>query len=81
MSEYRFDEESASSTPAPAPGLEPASVRPLVSTGRRGANHAEPVGETAAHLLDYVKVLYRRRWTAVMAFALVTVCVTGAALV
>jgi succinoglycan biosynthesis transport protein ExoP len=76
MTEYRFDAESSSPVPAGAPlALEPATVRQLVSAGRR-PNHAEPVGETAAHLLDYVKVLYRRRWTAVMAFFVVTVSVT-----
>ena len=34
------------------------------------------LGDTGVHLLDYVKVLYKRRWTALTAFLIVVLSVS-----
>src|SRR5687767_2198165 len=50
------------------------------SEGRRASTSYGPkddvIGGQEVHLLDYVKVLYKRRWTAITAFVLVVGSVT-----
>src|SRR5205807_1127774 len=40
------------------------------------SDHAQGLIETEVHLMDYVRVLHKRRWTAITAFLLVAVIVT-----
>src|SRR5262245_62586502 len=57
MSDSQFDGDSADAPPS-----------------RTGTGRGESGGRfdsRDAHLIDYVKVLYKRRWTAIMAFVLV----------
>src|SRR6202521_3975162 len=54
--------------PPPGPGKVP--VR-----GDR-SDHAPGLVETEVHLMDYVRVLHKRRWTAITAFLLIVVSVT-----
>jgi uncharacterized protein involved in exopolysaccharide biosynthesis len=69
------DQFQFESTPAPEP--EP-HLR--IAAGRRGSTSYGPkddvIGAQEVHLLDYVKVLYKRRWTAITAFILVVGTVT-----
>src|SRR6266853_1302775 len=53
-----------------AAGAGAASVR-----GDR-SDHSAGLVETEVHLMDYVRVLHKRRWTAITAFLLVVVSVT-----
>ena len=52
------------------PGPHPAPVR-----GDR-PDHAPGLVETEVHLMDYVRVLHKRRWTAITAFLLIVVIAT-----
>jgi polysaccharide biosynthesis transport protein len=40
------------------------------------SDHAQGLVETEVHLMDYVRVLHKRRWTAITAFLVVVVIVT-----
>jgi succinoglycan biosynthesis transport protein ExoP len=63
------------STPEPQPESAPRGA----SEGRRSHRASMPqdaVGGQEVHLTDYVKVLYKRRWTAITAFLLVVGSVT-----
>ncbi len=65
--------------PDPLPDSRQPRLR-LAQDGTRGERPYVPQGNVteprAVHLLDYVKVLYKRRWTAITAFLLVAVSVT-----
>ncbi len=64
--------------------LHPTKTRPVVASGN-GADAHQPsagygygaslLGDTEIHLLDYVRVLYRRRWSASAAFVTVILAV------
>jgi capsular exopolysaccharide synthesis family protein len=57
----------------------PASVlgqAAQVATGYGYSYGSNILGETEVHLLDYVKVLYKRRWTAITAFLIVVLSVS-----
>jgi len=57
-----------------SPDLEPALSHPESrDTYGYGWNAAAP---SDAHLMDYVRILHRRRWTAITAFLLVAIAVT-----
>jgi succinoglycan biosynthesis transport protein ExoP len=58
---------------APAAGGLPAAAGARATAYGYGSN---VLGDTEVHLLDYVKVLYKRRWTAITAFLVVFVSVT-----
>src|SRR3954466_11579455 len=64
------------STPDPEPQRRPRAA----SEGRRPSTAYAPaddvIGAQEVHLLDYVKVLYKRRWTAITAFLLIVGSVT-----
>src|SRR5438132_9934804 len=84
--------EQFSSTPCPAapgrlgmaPGLDgiDAGAAPPISAATpngRGPTYgygSNVIGDGEVHLLDYVKVLYKRRWTAITAFLVVFLSVT-----
>ena len=57
--------------PVPPP---PGSVAP--GYGGYGAGYGQAVGGDKVHLLDYVRVLHKRRWTALTAFLIVFGSVT-----
>src|SRR5438128_9606882 len=61
--------------PQPRLRMEPADdvhVQPSSGYGSEG----DVVGGQDVHLLDYVKILYKRRWMALTAFVLVVVSVS-----
>src|SRR5262245_13200597 len=64
----------------PAPGSSPEPRLRMAYDARRAAASHEPaspaVGDRDVHLIDYVKVLHKRRWTAITAFLLVVGGVT-----
>ena len=62
--------------PQPEPRLKGISGGRRPSTAYGPKDHA--IGGEDVHLLDYVKVLYKRRWTAITAFVLVVGTVTVA---
>src|SRR3954471_15358012 len=53
------------------PGGQARSVRPP-----RTGYGSNVLGDTEVHLIDYVKVLYRRRWIALSAFLIVVLSVS-----
>jgi len=63
MTDYSFDAEPA--TPASQPTPEPAAAHDRLRADQGDA------ADVDAPLLDYVKVLYKRRWTAIAVFALI----------
>src|SRR5437867_4399311 len=74
MSEYAFDGDSKASGPRLDLGPEPQS--PRAPERHMRFNAGESLDEREVHLLDYVKVLYKRRWTAITTFLLVLISVT-----
>lgn len=73
------DQLSLDSMPEPEPRLRmapdaagPGGRRPSAGYGPKD----DVIGGQEVHLLDYVKVLYKRRWTAITAFTLVVGSVT-----
>src|SRR5476651_2015185 len=65
------------------PAMPPESARILLAG--EAAHEPSPsaqgygtsvLGDTEVHLLDYVKVLYKRRWTALAAFSIVVLSVS-----
>jgi capsular exopolysaccharide synthesis family protein len=68
MTEYSFDGDKTAPKPQAEPGPAPALAPALTSRPR---DPGEPLGEVDVHLLDYVKVLYKRRWTAAAVFLLI----------
>ncbi len=62
--------------PAPRLEIDPAAPSPSAASVRRGDYSSDGVGETEVHLLDYVRVLHKRRWTAATTFLLIVVSVT-----
>jgi capsular exopolysaccharide synthesis family protein len=75
MSEHMFGGHLGSSSTAPRldPAVESATPR---LTLRHSRADAVELDDREVHLLDYVKVLYKRRWTAITAFLLVVLSVT-----
>ena len=70
------DQLMLDSTPDPQPG---PRLRVVHDGGRQSASHSpqsDVIGAQEVHLLDYVKVLYKRRWTAATAFLLAVGSVT-----
>jgi capsular exopolysaccharide synthesis family protein len=62
---------------SPPPDVEPPFSRGTWSDGRDADGYGWSVsGVPEVHLMDYVRVLYRRRWTAITAFLLVTIAIT-----
>src|ERR1700736_289536 len=53
-----------------------AGERPPASPPNADGYGSNVGGDTEGHLLDYVKVLYRRRWTAATAFLIVVLSVS-----
>src|SRR5262245_30962130 len=64
------------STPDPQPGPRLRVVRDGRLPSTSSSPQPDMVGAQEVHLLDYVKVLHKRRWTAVTAFLLVVGTVT-----
>jgi len=56
-------------------GLDESALRLAAAAGPNGRGAGYGYGanviDTEVHLLDYVKVLYKRRWTAITAFLVV----------
>src|SRR5438132_698928 len=83
--------EQFSSTPCPAApgrlemapgldGIDAGAAPPISAAAPNGRGPAygygsNVIGDGEVHLLDYVKVLYKRRWTAITAFLVVFVSV------
>jgi len=59
--------------PNGAPGAGSGAPPPDIGYGSGYGSNA--IGETEVHLLDYVKVLYKRRWTALTVFFIVVISV------
>jgi capsular exopolysaccharide synthesis family protein len=78
MSESPFDAKPIRSAPrldlAPAAGSGQAPLAPALRAVRTELPDAP--GEAEHHLLDYVKVIYKRRWTAITAFLIIVTGVT-----
>jgi len=84
--------EQFSSTPGPAAagrieiasgfdGIDAGAAPPISAAGPNGRGPtygygSNVIGDGEVHLLDYVKVLYKRRWTAITAFLVVFLSVT-----
>jgi succinoglycan biosynthesis transport protein ExoP len=51
------------------------TVSPFLVQSQSYGSSSNVLGETEVHLLDYVRVLYKRRWTALTAFAIVVLSV------
>jgi succinoglycan biosynthesis transport protein ExoP len=64
------------STPEPQPESAPRGASERRGSSRGPMPQADVAGGHEVHLTDYVKVLYKRRWTAVTAFLLVVGSVT-----
>jgi len=58
----------------PAPGQFPGSAAP--NTGYGYGYGSNVLGETEIHVLDYVKMIYKRRWIALTAFLVVVLSVS-----
>lgn len=56
--------------PAPSPG-------PAVTQPRSHGYESDGLGEDEVHLSDYVRVLYKRRWTAITVFLIVVLSVAA----
>jgi len=69
MSDFSFDSERPAAAP-PRLAVAPVAMRRTVSERRSAADLADSE-DTEVHLLDYVKVLYKRRWTGLTALLLV----------
>ena len=68
MSDFSFDAER----PAPAaPRLAVAPVTARRTVSQRRSGEPADAEDTEVHLIDYVKVLYKRRWTGLTAFLIV----------
>lgn len=74
------DQFTLDPSPEPQPRLR---IDHEVPSGRAGQQRStsygpqdDVIGGQEVHLLDYVKVLYKRRWTAITAFLIVVVSVT-----
>lgn len=63
----------APGAPPGAPGA--GNGAPPPGTGYGYGYGSNVIGETEVHLLDYVKVLYKRRWTALTVFSIVVISV------
>jgi succinoglycan biosynthesis transport protein ExoP len=62
--------------PSDTTGFSGVPVPGAASGSRPGYGYGSNVlGETEVHLIDYVKVLYKRRWTAITAFLIVVMSV------
>ncbi len=72
--EGRFEGRFADPVPPPPGSVPPGSVPP--GYGGYGAGYGQAVGGDEVHLLDYVRVLHKRRWTAITAFLIVFGSVT-----
>ena len=62
-------------------GIDAAAAPPISAAGPNGRGPSygygsNVIGDGEVHLLDYVKVLYKRRWTAITAFLVVFLSVT-----
>ncbi len=68
------DSRFADPVPPPPGSVPPGSVAP--GYGGYGAGYGQAVGGDEVHLLDYVRVLHKRRWTAITAFLIVFGSVT-----
>src|ERR1700722_7406440 len=56
--------------------MDQAHAGPGAASGRGDRSDQTGLVETEVHLMDYVRVLHKRRWTAITAFLLVVVGVT-----
>jgi capsular exopolysaccharide synthesis family protein len=56
--------------------MDPAAHGVGGSTRGGRSDYAPGLGEAEVHLLDYVRVLYKRRWTAITSFLLIVVSTT-----
>src|SRR4051812_16637562 len=72
MSDFSFDTQRPS---APRLAVAPAPSRG-VSGERRDASERHDADDAEVHLIDYVKVVYKRRWAGLTAFLLVVGSVT-----
>ena len=73
MTEYSFDGEKA--TPGSQPGVPPAAGHTPASYPDR-LEPGDPADDGDAHVLDYVKVIYKRRWMAMAIFLVIVGSVT-----
>jgi len=77
MSDYSFDGHSTDPPSRIDLAFDPSGPRSQARGPRPGEiNSGDRMESPGVHLLDYVKVLYKRRWTAIMAFVLVLGTVT-----
>ncbi len=67
MSNYSFDVDTA----RPASRPEPDPIALPASPSRGYPEQPEMGGDAEVSLVDYLKVLYKRRWTAVTIFLLI----------
>ncbi len=72
--EGRFEGRFADPVPPPPGSVPPGSVAP--GYGGYGAGYGQAVGGDEVQLLDYLRVLHKRRWTAITAFLIVFGSVT-----
>src|SRR4051812_30106781 len=70
------DQLNLDSNPDPQPEARLRAVAPGGRTSTPHATQGDVIGAGEVHLSDYVKVLYKRRWTAITAFLLVVGTVT-----
>src|SRR5262249_46138832 len=75
MSDHPFDGHFDSTSTLPRLDLAVESATPRVAP-RQPRSDAYDLDDPEVHLLDYVKVLFKRRWTAITPFLLVVMSVT-----